>query len=166
MDPLDHKWVGTTSGVFVLSSDGINLLSQYTSSNSPLPNNSVTSITFDPLNGIAYIGTNYGLAALTTSSIQPKDSFSGLFIYPNPMKLTGTGTTQVTIDGLIKDSHIKIFTISGKVIRDFDSPGGRVAFWDGRDMNGNLVASGIYIIAAYDLEANNVTTSKIAVIRK
>ena len=165
IDPLDQKWIGTTQGVFVLSSDGIQLIGQYDSKNSPLPSDDIKSIAFDAKNGIAYIGTDYGLAALQTSLVQPLQSFSEVFVYPNPF-VVGDGATSLTIDGLVGNSSIKIFTISGKLISDFTTPGGRIAFWDGKDLNGNLVPTGIYIIVSYDQEANNVKTSKVAVIRK
>ena len=72
----------------------------------------------------------------------------------------------MTIEGLVKNSDIKILTISGKLVKQFTSPGGRVAYWDGRDNSGNLVSSGIYLVVAYDTEGNNVTTGKVAVLRK
>lgn len=166
VDPLDQKWIGTDQGVFVLSPDGVQLLELYNSSNSPLPSDQIKSIAFDSKNGYVYIGTDYGLAELATSSIQPVESFSKLFVYPNPLLLSEGATNSLTIDGLIANSNIKILSISGNLIRDFKSPGGKIAFWDGRDMDGNLVPSGVYIIVANDDEANNVTTSKVAVIRK
>ena len=165
IDPLDNKWIGTKQGVFVLSSDGIQLLNYYTTKNSPLPSDDIKSITVNPKTGVAYIGTDYGLASLTTSSLQPEESFNELFVYPNPLVIDGSNTTS-TIDGLIKDTSIKILDVSGKSIRTFVTPGGRVASWDGKDENGNYVATGIYIIVAYDTEANNVATAKVAVIRK
>jgi ligand-binding sensor domain-containing protein len=168
VDPLDQKWVGTKKGVFVLPPDGgigFENIVHYTSENSPLPNDDIKSIVINPVNGIAYIGTDNGLAALTTSSIKPVESFNELFVYPNPLILDGSNT-NVTIDGLIKNTSIKIIDVSGKSIRTFVTPGGRVAFWDGRDDDGNYVPSGIYILVAYDEEANSVTTAKIAVIKK
>ena len=72
----------------------------------------------------------------------------------------------VTIDGLIRDTDIKILTISGKLVKEFSSPGGRIAIWDGTDDFGELVASGIYFIIAFDKEGNSVATSKIAVLRE
>lgn len=164
VDPLDQKWIGTKQGVFVISSDGIQLVAQYSSKNSPLPSDDIKSIAVDAKNGIVYIGTDYGLASLQTSAIQPQQSFSNLFVYPNPF-IAGDGKS-LTIDGLIKNSSIKIFNINGNLIRVFRSPGGKIAFWDGKDDNGNDVSSGIYILTAYDDEANNVTSSKVAVIRK
>jgi ligand-binding sensor domain-containing protein len=166
VDPLDQKWVGTTAGVFVLSSDGYTLVKQYTSVNSPLPDDNITSIAFDYKNGIVYVGTNKGLASLQTSSVEPVESFSDLFVYPNPFIISGGEDKNVTIDGLIRNASLKVFNISGTLIREFDSPGGRLAFWDGKDTAGNTVPTGVYVIVAYDAEANNVKTSKVAVIRK
>lgn len=165
IDPLDQKWIGTKQGVFVLSSDGIQLVNQYNTKNSPLPSDDIKSIAFDAKNGIAYIGTDYGLAALQTASIQPLQSFSEVFVYPNPFVLSNDAAS-LTIEGLIKNSSIRIFNINGNLIRDFKSPGGKIAFWDGKDLDGNLVSTGVYVIVAYDEEANNVKTSKVAVIRK
>ena len=112
------------------------------------------------------MGTDYGLAELSTEFLQPKDSFEELFIYPNPFILGNGETTSVTIDGLIRSSSMKILSISGNLIREMKSPGGRIAFWDGKDEEGNLVPTGIYILVAYDQEASNVKSAKIAVIRK
>jgi len=166
VDPLDNKWFGTKQGVFVLSSDGIQVMNQYNSKNSPLPNDDIKSIAFDAKNGIVYIGTDNGLAALQTSSIQPLQSFDKLFVYPNPFIQNDNNVTSLTIDGLIRNSSIKIFNISGNLIREIKTPGGKIASWDGKDLDGNTVTTGIYIIVAYDEEANNVKTSKVAVIRK
>ena len=166
IDPLDNKWIGTKQGVFVLSSDGIQVMNQYNSKNSPLPNDDIKSIAFDAKNGIVYIGTDNGLAALQTSSIQPQQSFDKLFVYPNPFIPGDNNVTSLTIDGLIRNSSIKILNISGNLIKEIITPGGKIAFWDGTDLNGNTVPTGIYIIVAYDEEANNVMTSKVAVIRK
>ena len=61
---------------------------------------------------------------------------------------------------------LKILDINSNLIRTIISPGGKVAFWDGKDEKGNYVASGVYIVVAYDEEANNVASSKIAIVRK
>jgi ligand-binding sensor domain-containing protein len=166
VDALNQKWIGTKQGLFVLSSDGYQLIDFYDTKNSPLPNNDIRSIAIDENSGKVYIGTDFGLAVLQTSSIKPDDSFNQLFVYPNPIVISGNSSSQLTIKGLIKNTSIKILDISGNLVRDFQSPGGRVAFWDGKDFDGRFVSTGVYIIVAYDEDANNVTTSKVAVIRK
>lgn len=165
IDPLDQKWIGTKQGVFVLASDGFTLLEHYNKTNSPLPNNDIKSIAIDSKSGKVYIGTDDGLTVLLTESIEPQESFSDLFVYPNPF-IIENNEQKITIDGLIENTSIKIFDISGNLISSFVTPGGKVAQWDGKDMDGKFVASGIYLIVAYDDEATNVATGKVAVIRK
>jgi ligand-binding sensor domain-containing protein len=165
VDPINRKWVGTDQGLLLVNADGTQLLNTYNSTNSPLPSDKITSVTVDQNNGRVYVGTDKGLASFDTPAINPLESFTKLFIYPNPFILN-KDNNKLTIDGLIKDSEIKVLTISGKLVTDFLSPGGRVAYWDGRDSNGNLVNTGVYLIVAFDQEANNVTTGKVAIIRK
>lgn len=163
VDPLNNKWVGTHQGVFVMTSDGSHLLAQYDKENSPLPSDDINSIAIDKQTGLVYIGTSFGMSTLTTFAVEPKEEFDEVLVYPNPFKLDKH--SSITIDGLVKNSSIKILSISGKLIKTIISPGGRLAFWDGKDENGKFVASGIYVLVAYDEEAEKITTSKFAVIR-
>ncbi len=166
VDPLNRKWVGTDQGLLLINEDGTGLLGSYNTKNSPIVSDNVTSISIDPVSGRVYVGTDKGLTSFDTPAIKPDENFSKLFVYPSPLVLNDDNNNQLTIDGLIRNSEIKILSITGKLINDFESPGGRVAFWDGRDMNGKLVGSGVYLIVAYDKDGNNVTTSKVAVLRK
>jgi ligand-binding sensor domain-containing protein len=165
VDPLNQKWVGTNQGLFLVDQDGTNLLSVYNSKNSPLLSDIILNLAIDQNTGTIYVSTDAGIISLKTTSVKPVDSFSGLHIYPSPFKLKNDNK-NLTIDGLIADTDIKILTISGKLVREFSSPGGRIAFWDGRNDGGSLVSSGIYIIVAYDKEGNSVASGKIAIIRQ
>lgn len=166
VDPLGNKWVGTKEGVFVLSPDGTALLAQYTVANTQgkLIDNDVRAVTFDERRGIAYVGTENGLSSLTTTSVAPLVSFEELSVSPNPFRLPSPRMLQ--IDGLVRDSNIKILTIDGRLVREFPAPGGRIAFWDGRDETGALVSSGIYIIVAFSENGDQVTKGKVAVLKK
>lgn len=164
VDPLNQKWVGTDQGLFLLSSDGTNLISFLDSRNSPLPTDIIRSITMNENTGTVYVGTDLGLTSFETDAIKPNEEFTELFVYPNPFIINGSNN-QITIDGLIRDSNIKILTVSGKLINEFTSPGGRVAYWNGKNLEGEFVASGVYLIIAYDKEGNSVTTGKVAVIK-
>lgn len=166
VDPINRKWVGTAQGVFVLSPDGSVLINQFDSKNSPLAGDIIKSITFNENTGVAYIGTDFGLSTLTTESVKPDSDFDELFVYPNPFVLNSSGDDRLTIDGLIENSLIKILTVNGTLVNEFSTPGGRIAFWDGKSIDGKLVSSGTYLIVAYDEEANNIATTKVAVIRK
>lgn len=164
VDPLNQKWIGTNQGLLFVNSDGSRLIATYDSKNSPLLSDVIRSIAIDENKGTVYVGTDAGLTSFETPAVKPLENFSELFVYPNPL-LVENKNEYLTIDGLIKDSEIKILNISGKLISAFSSPGGRVAYWDGKDLDGKPVNSGIYLIVAYDKEGNNVATSKVAVLR-
>ena len=165
VDPLNQKWIGTNQGLHLINSDGTNLLVTFNSRNSALLSDEITSLAIDENSGIIYVGTDIGLTSFKTTSVKPKESFDELFAFPNPFILNNQNNF-ITIDGLIRDTDIKILTINGKLVKQFTTPGGRVALWDGRDDFGDLVPSGIYFIVAFDQEGNNVAKTKIAVLRE
>ena len=165
VDPLNQKWVGTNEGVLLVNSDGSRLITTLTTKNSPLLSDIIRSIAIDENAGILYVGTDNGLTSFETPYIKPLEEFGDLFVYPNPFVLKDK-TKLLTIDGLVRDTDIKVLNVNGNLVKEFSSPGGRTAFWDGTDLQGELINSGVYIIVAFDKEGNTVTTSKVAVIRE
>lgn len=167
VDPLNQKWVATNEGAILLSLDGTQTLAQYnvTNTSGKLINNEIRDIAVDAKSGTVYFATNNGLASLTTTAAQPKESFDELVVSPNPYRIPSS--VPLLIDGLIENSSIKILSIDGHVVRDLQSPGGRIGFWDGKDDRGKDVASGIYLVVAYsDADKSKVGKGKVAVLRK
>ncbi len=164
VDALNQKWIGTNQGLLLVNSDGSRLIATYDSKNSPLLSDVIQSLAIDNNKGIVYVGTDAGLISFETPAVKPLENFAELFAYPNPLLVDGQ-SNLLTIDGLIKDAEIKILSVSGKLISEFPSPGGRVAYWDGKDLDGKFVSSGVYFIVAYDQDGNNVASTKIAVLR-
>ena len=162
IDPVNNKWLGTQNGVFVLSPDGSTILNQYTTENSLLIDNDVRSIVVHPETGVAYIGTFKGLSALETPYSRPKAVFDRFRISPNPFK-PGIDDA-VMIDGLIESASLKIVSVSGDVVADIPTPGGRVGFWDGRTVSGKYAASGVYLVVAYSVDGSQANVGKLAVI--
>jgi len=165
VDPLNQKWIGTNLGLFLVNSDGTSLLASINTRNSGLLSDQIRSLTIDENTGTIFVGTDNGLTSFKTTSVKPNESFDELFVYPNPY-IINKQNNSITIDGLIRDTDIKILTINGKLVREFTTPGGRVALWDGKDDFGELVPSGIYFIVAFDQEGNDVAKTKIAVLRE
>lgn len=166
IDALNNKWVGTSTGVYVLSFDGTQLLAQYTveSTNRQLVDNNIQSIAFDMKRGIAYFGTEKGLSSLEVAAIASKNKFTSIDLSPNPIYLPSQ--SSVEIRGLVDESTIKVMALNGKVIKQFSAQGGGRAFWDCRDSDGRLVASGIYIIVAHNRIGDQVSSAKVAVIQQ
>jgi ligand-binding sensor domain-containing protein len=165
VDPLNQKWVATTEGVILYSPDGTQALASYTveSTSGKLIDNNVKCVTVNPLTGTVYFGTTGGLASLNTSAVAPKAQFDKLSVFPNPYIVPNL--TLLTVDGLVANSSLKILTIDGRLVREIKTPGGRVGSWDGRDDQGNVVASGVYIIVGFTDDGSQTGTGKVAVIR-
>jgi hypothetical protein len=166
VDPINQKWFGTTKGVFLMSSDGSHLIANYNSTNSPLPTDNIKSIAVSENKGIIYIGTDFGLTEIHTLFVKPNSNFSQLYAYPNPISISKNVNSNIIIDGLVENSEIKILDISGNLINEFISIGGKTTTWNLKNLDNQLVASGVYIIVAFDSEANQVAQTKIAVLRK
>lgn len=164
VDALNNKWLGTISdGVLYVSPDGSTLLARYNMLNSPLIDNKILSIAVDNETGTAYFGSEKGIVSYKTIAVNPLEDCDKIKVGPNPF-VVPSGTT-LKIDGLVAESTVKILSISGVLVAEFETPGGRIAEWNGKDLNGNYVSSGIYIIAGYNKDASKVCTGKVAVVR-
>ena len=72
------------------------------------------------------------------------------------------------IDGIIYESSFKVMTLNGRVIREINRRSfkdGQQLKWDGRDSEGNYVATGVYLLMIYHQDGKN-TIEKITVINK
>jgi hypothetical protein len=157
--------VGTeTNGVFHLSSDGNTLIKQFNTTNSPILSNRVLDVKVSSISGRAYFATLSGLSSYLTDAIEPVAEFDKIISSPNPYIIPSG--TALKIDGLIENSSVKIIKLNGEVVTEFDSPGGRIASWNGVNDKNELVSSGIYIIVAYNKDGTQVGTGKVAIVRK
>jgi TSS9, PorZ, N-terminal beta-propeller domain len=164
-DILNSKWIGTvTNGVFHLSSDGSTLLGQFNTLNSPILANQINSIAVSNKTGRAYFGTLNGLSSIATDAIEPVADFDEIIASPNPYLIPSS--VDLKIDGLIENSTVKIITLNGEIVNEFDSPGGRIATWNGMNQQNELTPTGIYIIVAYNNDGSKVGTGKVAIVRK
>ena len=161
VDALNYKWVATTGGVFVLNDDGTEVLATITKASSPLLDDNVRTIAIDDQTGTVYFGTTNGCSVAQSSSIRPSAEFL-IKTFPQPFR-SGTDA-QVTIDGLTTDADLRIMTPSGILVAAFQARG-KQALWDGRDVQGELVPAGIYIISASSPTTNTSAVGKIAVTR-
>ena len=161
VDALNYKWVATTGGVFVLNDDGTEVLATITKATSPLLDDNVRTIAIDDQTGTVYFGTTNGCSVVQSSSIRPAAEFL-IKTYPQPFR-AGTDA-QVTIDGLTADADIRIMTASGILVAAIQARG-KQALWDGRDVRGELVPPGVYLVSASSATTNTSAVGKIAVTR-
>ncbi len=146
VDGGNRKWFGTTNGIFVQSPDALTQVANYTSTNSPLFDNTITDIAINNKTGEVWIGTEKGLISLRGEATAGGNVNSNApYAYPNPVRPDYDG--PIAIYGLARDANVKITDIAGNLVYEGKSLGGQ-AIWDGRDYLGRRAATGVYLIFA------------------
>ena len=104
------------------------------------------------------MATDHGLISWNGDATEGRDSFKKLYVWPNPVRETFNG--EITIDGLMTGSNVKIADVNGNLIYKTTSNGGR-ATWDGKRKNGQRVNTGVYLIFCTDSEGNQSRVLKL-----
>ncbi len=143
VDGANRKWVGTEGGIIVLSPSGNEELFRFTTNNSPLFSNSIVDFSYDGETGVMYIATGEGVMAYRTQTTKG-ESFNqpDAFVFPNPVRPEYEG--PIAIKGVAEDALVKITDIEGRLVHETRALGGQ-AIWDGKQWNGDRVASGVYL---------------------
>jgi hypothetical protein len=164
IDGGGRKWFGTNgAGVFLISADNMSQLQYFTSDNSMLLSNFVTSVSVDNQSGEVFFLTNAGLCSyMSDATAAATDMGSDVYAYPNPVSADYSGL--ITIVGLSLNADVKILSSSGKLIAEGRSNGGTFT-WDGNDRHGNRVSSGVYMVATATSDGKKGTVCKIAIVK-
>jgi hypothetical protein len=166
VDGANRKWFGTSSGLFVTSADGKTELLKFNTENSPLPSNNIKSIAIRP-NGEVFVGTDKGLVSFRSDATEGADYNveSKILAFPNPVRPDYDG--PIAIKGFARDSDVKIADVNGNVVFETRALGGQ-AIWEGKDFNGNRVATGVYLVLATNtknLDAPDAVVTKILFVK-
>lgn len=161
VDGGNRKWLATDDGVYLVSPDGDDILLQFDVNNSPLLANTVNDIAVDHATGQVYFATASGLIGYQGDATDPSSTCNDLQVFPNPVTPDYDGL--ITIRGMGAESRVKITTVSGLLVNEVDAQGG-TAVWDGRDVYGNLVRSGVYLAMSTDRNGDQGCIGKFVVI--
>ena len=179
VDGSNNKWISTAdAGVFYLSSSGQKTIYHFTKYNSPLPSNAVNDMALDSDNGVVYFGTNRGLVAFKTGGSSTSSSLKDVYIYPNPVR-PGFNMIEdkIKIKNISENLNIKITDIEGNLVAEAQSNvnlrykgynleiDGGTAYWNGKNLANNTVASGVYVVLFSDFDNFETKVSKIMIIR-
>lgn len=159
VDGANRKWIGTEkSGVFLISENGTEQILNFTKNNSPLPSNAVRSIVIDHATGEVYIGTEEGLVSYICDATVGDAEMSDVYVFPNPVRETYEG--DIYIKGVVADAVIKITDVSGNLVRTVTAHGG-TAVWDGRNVYGDRVKTGVYLLYISDETGKTTKVAKL-----
>ena len=162
IDGANRKWIGTeSSGVYLMSESGQETIQHFTTANSPLLSNNILSIAINPVTGEVFFGTSLGIVSYQSDASEAEDTFTDVHAYPNPVRENFNGV--ITITGLVQDTQVKITDLNGNLVCETIS-NGSIATWDGKDVHGRKVSTGIYLAICVSSDGTQSTITKILVI--
>jgi hypothetical protein len=160
VDGGDRKWFGTDGGgLFLMSADGTKLIHDFNEDNSPLFSNNILALAMNDNTGELYIGTDKGIMGYKGEATEGADNLDDLYAYPNPVRPEYTGI--ISIKGFIDESDVKISDASGNPVYSTVSKGGQ-AIWNGNNLEGERVKSGIYYCFAVSRTSSQKGFAKAA----
>lgn len=164
VDGANQKWIGTDNGVYLISDDCNTQIYHFTTENSPLISNTVHHIAVNDNTGEVFFATDKGLCSYKNKVIAPNEQMTkeNVYAYPNPVRPNYTG--NITIVGLSFNADVKIVATNGILVNQGRSTGGTY-IWNGCDLEGKKVASGIYMVETATENGEKGNICKIAIIR-
>lgn len=166
VDGANRKWFGTANaGIVLLSPDGLEVIEQYTTENSPLISNTIVDLELDHSTGELFIITDKGLVSYRTDATNGTDNYDDVSVFPNPKRPDYDGL--ITIQGIKYDSDVRITDAGGRLVYQTTSNGG-TATWNGRTLNGEKVSTGVYLIwtAPNDSDVKGRKVGKVLVVNE
>lgn len=164
-DSAGRKWFSTAGGgVICTSSDGREILEEFTTDNSMLPDDVVYAIGYNSDNNSLLISTNDGQAEYSLPASTSSSSKEDIKAYPNPVRPQYSG--YVTITDIPQGSFVKITDAAGNLVKELGVMSGFEILWDLSDTNYNRVKSGVYhiLVSPSDENSSYSAVGKIMVI--
>ncbi len=162
VDGANRKWFGTaSSGIVLLSEDGLEIIQQFTKENSPLISNTIIDMELDQNTGELFIVTDQGLVSYRTDATYEDTDYENVVVFPNPARPDFEG--PISIQGIKYDSDIKITDVAGNLVYKTTSNGG-TATWNGKTLTGERVKTGVYLIWTAPNEGKGRKVGKVLVV--
>lgn len=179
VDGANNKWVATLdTGAYYMSSDGQETIYHFTKDNSPLPTNDVLDIEIDDINGLVYLATDQGMVAFNSETSVPDSTLEEAYVYPNPVRPNfNINDKKIKIKGITGNVNIKITDIEGNLVTEAETRtntkfrgynleiDGGTALWNGKNMSGRTVATGVYLVMLSDLDSFETKVLKLMIVR-
>lgn len=162
VDGANRKWIGTEgSGVLLFSENGLEVIREFNKENSPLISNNILDITIDQNTGEVFFATDLGLVSYRSDASFGDITYENVVVFPNPVRPEFDG--MITMQGIAYNSEVRITDVGGNLVYSTTSNGGTVT-WNGKTLDGQRAASGVYLIWTTPKEGKGRQVGKVVFI--
>jgi hypothetical protein len=102
------------------------------------------------------------LVSYRGTASDPAATNSKAFAFPNPVRPNYYG--PIAIKGLTMNADVRITDVTGRLFSQTKAEGGQ-AVWDGNDLKGKRVVSGVYLVFVSNADGSNTVVTKILIVR-
>ena len=151
-------------GLYLVSADGTEIISHFTTDDTPILSNNIFDLKIDDATGVLYIATDEGLCSYRTNVTAPISTLSknNIKVYPNPVRPEYSGV--VTISGIPQGAEVKVMTTGGQLVARGNAVGGSWQ-WDLTQQNtGQRVGAGLYYLMVATADGKQSAASKVVII--
>jgi ligand-binding sensor domain-containing protein len=164
VDGANRKWIGTNNGVWLISAGGEKTIHRFTTANSPLLSNNILKIAIDATDGNVLFSTAAGICAFKSDATAVSaERSTNVKVYPNPVPPGYNG--QIAVRGLVNNAIVKITELNGRLVNQGRALGTQFV-WDGHDLQGKSISTGVYLVFATDESRTAQLVTKIVFIQK
>lgn len=163
VDGANRKWIGTKNGAWLISGGGEKTLLRFTTANSQLLDNDIRAIAIDPDDGTVIFSTASGICSYKSDATGGSLTNTNVLVYPNPVPPSYSG--QIAIRGLVSNAVVKITEMNGRLVYQGRALGGQ-AIWNGLDLNGRKISTGVYLVFVTDDTRKEQAVTKIVFIQR
>lgn len=144
-DSSGNKWFATGgAGIVGTGSDGRTILEELTSEDTPLPDDVVYQLGYNPETRSIMASTLGGIAEYYLKGETSSKDGNELKVYPNPVRPEYSG--YITIEGVPENALVKIVDSAGNIVKELGNASGSEVLWDGTNHQFKRVSSGVYHI--------------------
>jgi hypothetical protein len=127
-----------------------------------LISNTIFDLKLDQTTGELFIITDKGLLSFRTNATYEDTDYIDVVVFPNPVRPNYFG--PITMQGIRYNSDVKITDVVGNLVYKTTSNGG-TATWDGKTLDGQKAATGVYLIWTATNEGKDKKVGKVLLVK-
>ncbi len=171
VDPFGLIWIGTKDAGITVFDTSRDKFTNYTTENSPLISNTITTFSYEPTTGTLYIGTNEGLNSVEIGISVENNLETELYktiAYPNPFYPDNGNYLRIeNVSSYTMpkgDVFCHIYDLNGELVIKLSKDIYEQFSWDGKNKAEKECSSGIYFYVVSTSDGQ-VSKGKIILIR-